>query len=132
MRRTVSLYLLALLFCFAGVMHFVSPDVFLRAVPSYLPYPLALVYISGVFEILGGIGLLAPNAKLKAAAGLGLIALLVAVFPANINMALNPHLFKEIPPIVLYCRLPLQLVLILWVHWASKSKSKSKVVMERS
>ncbi|MBP9093022.1 DoxX family protein [bacterium] len=118
--RTVSIYLLALFFSFAGVMHFVKPDIFMRAMPPYLPYPLELVLISGVFEILGGVGLLAPYPKLRRAAGFGLIALLIAVFPANINMALNPQLFKEIAPIVLYCRLPLQLVLILWVRWVSK------------
>lgn len=117
---TVSIYLLALLFSFAGVMHFVKPDIFMRAMPAYLPYQLELVFISGAFEILGGVGLLAPYPKLRRAAGFGLIALLVAVFPANINMALNPQLFKEIAPIVLYGRLPLQLVLILWVYWASR------------
>jgi uncharacterized membrane protein len=118
--KTVSIYLLAFLFSFAGVMHFVRPDVFMRAMPPYLPYPLELVFISGVFEILGGVGLLAPWPKLRAAAGIGLIALLIAVFPANINMALNPQLFEEIPAVVLYCRLPLQLLFILWVRWASK------------
>lgn len=118
--KTVSIYLLALLFSFAGVMHFVKPDIFMRAMPAYLPYQLELVFISGAFEILGGVGLLAPYPKLRRAAGFGLIALLVAVFPANINMALNPQLFKEIAPIVLYGRLPLQLVLILWVYWASR------------
>lgn len=119
-RKTVSIYLLALFFSFAGVMHFVHPNVFMRAMPPYLPYPLELVFISGVFEILGGVGLLAPRPKLRAAAGIGLVALLVAVFPVNINMALNPHLFKEIPAVVLYGRLPLQLLFILWVRWASK------------
>lgn len=102
-------------------MHFVNPALFMRAMPSYLPYPLELIYISGVFEILGGVGLLAPSPKLREAAGIGLIALLVAVFPANINMALNSQLFKEIPPLVLYGRLPLQLLFILWVRWASKN-----------
>ena len=105
-------------------MHFVSPAIFMRAMPPYLPWPLELVLVSGVFEVLGGIGLLAPFPKLRAAAGFGLIALLLAVFPANINMALNPQLFKEIPPIVLYCRLPLQLVFILWVRWASEPNSQ--------
>ncbi|MBP6745329.1 DoxX family protein [bacterium] len=118
--KTLSIYLLALLFSFAGVMHFVKPDIFVRAMPAYLPYQLELVFISGVFEILGGVGLLAPYPQLRRAAGFGLIALLVAVFPANINMALNPQLFKEIAPIVLYCRLPLQLIFILWVYWASR------------
>ena len=105
-------------------MHFVKPDIFMRAMPAYLPYQLELVFISGVFEILGGVGLLAPYPKLRRAAGFGLIALLVAVFPANINMALNPQLFKEIAPIVLYCRLPLQLIFILWVYWASRPTAK--------
>ena len=65
-----------------GVLHFVRPKAFVRIVPKFLPTPLALVYISGFFEILGGVGLLIPETRTWAA--WGLIALYVAVFPANI------------------------------------------------
>jgi uncharacterized membrane protein len=111
---------LAALFVTAGVLHFRIPDGFAQAVPPYLPSPLALVYISGVFEILGGVGLLIP--RLRRAAGWGLIALLIAVFPANLHMALNdvqPPNF-HVPTWALWARLPLQGVLIAWVYWCSQ------------
>lgn len=110
---------LALFMTFAGVMHFVSPEPFTRIVPPYLPYPLALVYLSGVFEILGGVGLMIP--RLRRSAGIGLIALYIAVFPANLHMAINQISFGEgpTPPFLLWLRLPMQLVLILWAGWVS-------------
>ncbi len=85
--------------------------------PPYLPAPLALVYLSGAFEVLGGVGLLMP--RFRRAAGWGLIALLVAVFPANLYMvtASGPFTAQGIPLWALYARLPLQLVLIAWVYW---------------
>jgi len=113
----ISLYLLAAFFGFAGVMHFVNPLLFVRAVPSYLPWPMALVLISGFFEILGALGVLWP--RTRKAAGYGLIALLIAVFPANLNMALHHELFSDIPLYVLWLRLPLQLFLIYWVKRAA-------------
>lgn len=117
MLERISIYTLALLFIAAGVMHFVLPDVFTRIVPPYLPAPLLLVYVSGVFEILGGIGLLVPALRLYA--GWGLILLLLAVFPANIHMALHPEAFPRIPAWTLWARLPLQFAMIAWVYWAA-------------
>jgi uncharacterized membrane protein len=115
--RTVFRWLLALLFVFVGVLHFVRTGFFTQIVPPYLPWPLALVYISGFFEILGGCGILIP--RLRRAAGWGLIALLVAVFPANIHMAVyDVHVDgKAIAPAVLWGRLPFQFVFIAWVWW---------------
>ena len=115
--RTLSIYLLAALFVAAGIAHFVRPQVFARIVPPYLPAPLLLVYLSGAFEVLGGLGLLLPATRVYA--GWGLIALLIAVFPANVHMALHPEAFPQIPAWGLYARLPLQLVLIGWVYWAA-------------
>lgn len=100
----------------AGVAHFFSPEQFIRIVPPFLPYPAALVYISGVFEILGGVGLLVPG--LRYVAALGLVALYVAVFPANIYMAVNQIPFGEsTPQWMLWARLPMQVVLIAWAYW---------------
>ncbi|MBW1904055.1 MAG: DoxX family protein [Deltaproteobacteria bacterium] len=101
-----------------GASHFARPNPFVRIVPKYLPAPLALVYISGFFEILGGIGLLIPETRAWAA--WGLIALYVAVFPANIymlthNISLDPE--KPIPRWVLWARLPFQFLFIAWAYW---------------
>lgn len=83
--------------------------------PPYLPWPLFLVYLSGILEIILGIMVIVP--KLTRIAGWGLITLLIAVFPANIHMALNPDLFPSISPIALWIRLPFQAVFIAWAYW---------------
>ena len=86
-------------------------------VPPFIPNARALVLISGAFEILGGLGVLLPFSRV--AAGWGLIALLVAVFPANIHMATEAERFRSVAPAwALWARLPLQAVLILWVYRA--------------
>ena len=119
--KTPLRYLLALAMIAVGVTHFVNPEPFVRIVPAALPAPLALVYISGFFEVAGGVGLLVP--KTTRAAAWGLIALYVAVFPANVNMALN-HISltpdHPIPTIALWLRLPLQGLLIAWAFWFTR------------
>ena len=107
-----SRYLLAVIMVAAGVYHFVNPQVYVSIMPKYLPWHLPLVYISGVLEILFGAGLLTGYSSLAA---WGLIALLIAVFPANLNMALHPELAPQISSVLLWLRLPLQAVLIWWV-----------------
>ena len=89
--------------------------------PPYLPWHRSLVLISGVAEIVLGAGLLSP--RLQAVAAWGLIALLVAVFPANLHMAFNPNLFPEFSPAMLWIRLPLQGVLIAWAYWFTGNAS---------
>ncbi|MGL4553881.1 MAG: DoxX family protein [Gemmataceae bacterium] len=101
-----------LIFVAAGVLHLVRPGVFVKAMPPYLPWPYELVIVSGLFEILGGVLLQVP--RTRRAAAWGLVALLVAVFPANVHMALNPEPFPAIPPWALWARLPLQAALIGW------------------
>ncbi len=83
--RRIALLGLSVWFLINGVNHFVSTDAYVSTVPTYLAAPLALVYVSGIFEILGGLGVLHPGTRRLA--GWGLIALLIAVFPANIEMA---------------------------------------------
>ena len=107
--RLFSRYALALLFALAGSWHFVHPATYLAIMPPQLPQPLLLVYISGVFEVLGGLGLLPARTQLLA--GWGLLALLVAVFPANVYMAvIHEHL--HIPGWLVWRRLTLPVV---WV-----------------
>ncbi len=109
--------LLALIMISAGLFHFLQPAGFVKIVPAFLPAPYALVLVSGVFEILGGLGILLRWTRYFAA--LGLIALFVAVFPANINMAVNDiqPAGKHVPELLLWLRLPVQLVLIAWAWW---------------
>ncbi|MGB5811888.1 MAG: DoxX family protein, partial [Polyangiales bacterium] len=85
--KLVVLWVTAIAMVAIGVLHFVQPKPFVRIVPKSLPAPLALVYISGFFEIAGGVGLLIPETRIAAA--WGLIALYIAVFPANINMLVH-------------------------------------------
>jgi uncharacterized membrane protein len=107
---------LALVMVAMGILHFAAPKAFVRTMPRMLPAPLFLVLLSGVFEILGGVGLMVPRTQRFAA--WGLMALYVAVFPANVNMAVNQIGFGSgTPQWVLWARLPLQLVLIAWAYW---------------
>ena len=110
----LSVYAVSLLFAAAGTAHFVWPEAFARIVPPYLPAPRTLVYVSGSAELLGAVGVLVPG--LRPYAGWGLILLLLAVFPANVHMALHPADFERIPAWALYLRLPLQFVLIGWIY----------------
>jgi uncharacterized membrane protein len=118
--KSVLRVLLAIFMITAGTLHWVTPAPFVKIVPSFLPYPLALVYISGVFEILGGVGLLVP--PVSQAAAWGLIALFIAVFPANINMAVNRIQMDGIPDsdLLRWGRLPFQAILIAWAWWYTK------------
>jgi uncharacterized membrane protein len=121
--RTIARWLLAAAMVGIGALHFISPKPFVAIVPRALPAPKALVLISGFFEILGGLGLLVPRAR--RAAGLGLIALYAAVFPANINMAVrNMPLGGKHYPALLWLRLPMQFVLMAWAWWCSQSEEK--------
>ena len=104
--------LFALIFMVAGVLHFVFTPMYMRVMPPYLPAPRLLVQISGVFEFLGGLGLLYPPTRRFAA--WGLVALLVAVEPANVQMALDHARWKNIPEWALWVRVPLQVPLIWW------------------
>ena len=116
--RLLLLLALSLFFINVGVDHFINPDFYLNIMPDYLPFHAEAVYLSGFFEILGGIVVLIP--KLRALARWGLISLLIAVFPANIYMAMNPNLFPEFSLALLYFRLPLQFVFIFWVLKATE------------
>jgi uncharacterized membrane protein len=110
---------LALLFTAAGILHFVSAESYVRIVPPFLPDPHLLVLLSGVFEVAGGLGLLVP--RFRRAAGLGLVLLLAAVFPANVYMALDPEgAGRGLAPALLWLRLPLQPLLAWWVWRASR------------
>lgn len=111
--RTLGRWAFAALFILGGVGHFVATDVYVRIMPPYLPYHRGLVLLSGAFEVALGVLLVVPTTSRLAA--WGLVALLVAVFPANVFMYQHPERFG-LPPLLLLLRLPLQGVLILWAY----------------
>ena len=119
--RRLALLALAGFFVVAGVNHFVNPDFYVGIMPPYLPAHLELVYLSGFFEIVGGIAVLIPG--VRTLAGWGLVLLLLAVYPANLHMALHPELFPDMSASALYARLPLQFLFIAWAYWATRSEA---------
>lgn len=110
-----ALLFTGVLFIIAGILHFVMPRFYLAMMPGYLPMPLLLVHVSGVFEVLGGAGLLLPATR--TAAAVGLILLLLAVFPANVEMLRLAHHRGASTLFIAACwlRLPLQPLLMWWV-----------------
>lgn len=118
--RTALRWGLALFFVAAGANHFRSPQLYLGMMPPWLPWPDAMNAISGAAEILGGAGLLAPWDRARRLAGWGLLALLVAVFPANVHVALQGHMpGLDVSPAVLWWRLPFQAGFAAWVWWVA-------------
>ena len=106
-------------FVFAGIMHFVSTHWYERMMPPYLPSHRELVYVSGVAELAGGLATMHPGTR--RAGSLWSIATLLAVFPANVHMAMDPERFEKGIPggrNALYARLPVQLLLIAWAYTA--------------
>lgn len=116
-RRRIVRALVSLFFLIGGVCHFTCTDYFISIMPPYLPWHRQLVYLSGAFELLGAIALWLPATR--RIAGLGLIALALAVWPANIHMAIHPEAFPAIPAWVLYLRVPLQLFIIAAIAYAA-------------
>ncbi|MBV9768816.1 MAG: DoxX family protein [Bryobacterales bacterium] len=116
--QRIGLVVACIFYVVAGALHFIKTDAYLKIMPPYIPWHLALVRISGACEILGGLGLLASQTR--RAAAWGLIALLIAVFPANVYMAINPMEAgaASIAPVLRWGRLPLQLLLApdLWLR----------------
>jgi uncharacterized membrane protein len=109
MRRAV----LGAFFIAAGTLHFVKTDAYAAIVPDALPRKREIVYASGVAEIAGGLGVLA--ARTSRGAAWWLIATLVAVFPANVNMAVEAERFDGVPEPLLWARLPLQAAIVYWI-----------------
>ena len=118
--RAALRWLLAVFFIAAGANHFRTPELYLGMMPAWLPWPVALNAISGAAEILGGIGLLVP--RTRRLAGWGLIALLVAIFPANVHVAMLGKMpGMDFSPLTLWLRLPFQAVFVAAVWWIAIS-----------
>lgn len=110
---------MAALYILAGINHFIRPETYLEIIPPWLPEPALLVILSGIAEIILGLGLL--WAKTRRLASWGIILLLVAVFPANIQMALDWHQTRHPHEWIVWARLPLQGVLIWWAWRYTRS-----------
>jgi uncharacterized membrane protein len=121
--KLASLILMALSYIGLGTRHFTSPDFYLRMMPPYIPFHEAMVVLSGIAEIALGVALLIPQLRVYAA--WGVIALLIAIFPANVHMAVAnlPLGSTAVPSWMLWARLPLQGVLIAWAWWHTREAS---------
>ena len=120
--KIVGMAFVFLWFMGGGVMHFISPEFFLAIMPPSLPYHEAAVAISGVFEILGALGLLFQRTRRMA--GIGLFVLTLAVSPANIYMSLNPELFPDVSDLALTLRLVMQVLLLSCIWWSTAADTK--------
>ena len=120
--KTMSKYLQAIFMIFAGTMHFFNPSFFLKIMPPYLPQHKELVLVSGVFEVLLGLMLLIPRCSRLAA--WGIMALLIAVFPANIYLYQHQEILPA-SPIIHLLRLPLQGLFVLWAYWHTTTSGKN-------
>ncbi|AWI25709.1 DoxX family protein [Flavobacterium pallidum] len=108
------LYIMALLYLLAGGNHFRKPGLYLKIIPSYLPWHKTINYTSGAAEIIIAIGLCIP--AISAPTAWALIALLIIIFPANIYMYTDKKASLNMPRWLLLLRLPLQVVLIIWAY----------------
>lgn len=117
MLRKIFTVLLVVFWVAAGVNHFIAPEFYLQIMPPYLPWHLGLVYLSGVAEIVGGVAVAFPKARRWA--GWFLLLVLLAVFPANIHMAVNEIQIDggDVPTWALWARLPVQVLFGAWVWW---------------
>ena len=116
--KRASLYVMSVFYVLAGAAHFRAPDFYLPMMPASLPWHLALIYVSGMAEMGLGVSLLVPT--LQRAAAFGVIALLIAIFPANLHVALHNVPLGGRPEglgVWNWVRLPLQGVLIAWAYW---------------
>ena len=122
--KLASLSLMALFYVFAGYNHFANPAFYLRMMPPYIPAHEAMVFLSGVAEVALGVALLIPQLRVYAA--WGVIALLIAVFPANLYMATANITLGNAPSWTLWARLPFQGVFIAWAWWHTRDASAAQ------
>ncbi|MEM9255369.1 MAG: DoxX family protein [Pseudomonadota bacterium] len=117
--RVLGLAIIFVWFMAGGVAHFTNTEFFMSIMPPWIGYHKEIVYISGVLEIIGAIGILLPG--LRQWAGNGLILLVLCVTPANVHMWLNADLFPDVPPVFLTFRLVLQVALLALIWWSTRT-----------
>ncbi len=122
--KNIGLAIVFLWFMGGGITHFTDPNFFVSIMPPSVGYQLEIVYISGVLEILGAIGILIP--AVRQMSGNGLVLLVVCVSPANIHMWMHPELFPDVPEAFLTARLVVQVVLLMLIWWCTRTPSTAK------
>ena len=122
--REILRWLYGILFAFAGANHFWHTDFYIGIMPSYLPWHTALVYVSGAAEF--ALGLMLLTRRFERLAAWGMIALIIAVTPANLHMAIHPELYPQYSATALWWRMPFQLVLIAWAYWYTRPRPGEK------
>ena len=122
--------LLGITFIALGTMHFMRPGMYEKIMPDYLPAQRELVLVSGAAEIIGGAGVILEGTR--TAARRLLIATLIAIFPANVHMALHPARYRAFSPALLWARLPLQGVFIWWVRRATRPAERGASLIQRT
>lgn len=120
--KYAGLVLVTVFFVVGGQAHFTATGFFVKIVPPYVPFPLLMVYVTGVLELIGSAAIWVP--KWRSSAGIGLVALTVCVTPANIYMWMNPELFPEISPAFLSWRLVAQVVLLAIIWWSTRPENE--------
>ena len=120
--KLAGLIVVFLWFFVGGIAHFVATETEMKIVPPYIPWPRAAVLVSGVFELLGAVGLLWPPTR--RAAGIGLFLLTIAVTPCHIYMLQRPDLFAAIPLWALWLRLPIQVGLLALIAWCARPERR--------
>ncbi len=120
--QRLGLAVIFLWFMGGGITHFSNADFYVAIMPPYIGWQLAVVYISGVFEILGAIGILIPS--LRQWAGNGLLLLVICVTPANVHMWLNPQLFPDVSEVFLSIRLVVQVLLLALIWWSTRTDGR--------
>lgn len=116
--RTLSAWLMGLAYIAAGINHFRIPEFYLNIMPPYIPAHELMVQLSGVAEIVLGLMMFFPATRKLAA--WGIIAMLLVFMTVHIHMVMNPHLFPKVPTYLLWLRIPMQFVLILWAYWYTR------------
>ena len=123
MKKTLFRWILAAYYIATGLNHFRVPDLYISMIPLWIPWPSTLNLVAGIWKIVGVTCILAP--RLRIASGWGLIGFIVAVFPANLHVALMGHMpGSSFPPLFLWLRLPLQGILIAWIWWVAISEER--------
>lgn len=116
--KIAGLVLVCAWFAIGGVAHFASTQEFVRIVPPYVPFPLAVVYLTGVFEVLAAVAVWVP--RWRSVTGVVLFVFTICVTPANIYMSMNPQLFPNLSETVLTLRLVFQVFLLACIWWSTR------------